>query len=259
MKYLIASFLLLILGLTGFLDGVRNRFSSVFVPIQYGLSVTAYKLKSGFWFFKGLRQIREENLRLKKENFELESAISQLRSLGLENNILKNQLNVLNKDTFDNEYILADVMKNFEDNTGSTIIIDKGSRHGVLAGDNVIFGNFLVGIVEKVYFQKSLVTLVTSPNLTVSVYDIDSVDKVEGISKGKYGTSIVMQRILSTEQIKVGDMIVSSGKDGRIIPGLLVGKIVDIKFDTTSLVKEAQIQTNSDVLKLSKVFIIKSL
>lgn len=51
------------------------------------------------------------------------------------------------------------------------LVIDKGSKNGIVAGAPVFIGNnAVIGIVGKVFDTSAVITLVTTPGFTVSVY-----------------------------------------------------------------------------------------
>ena len=185
MKYLIFSIVVLTAGFFGMLEPVRNVFQDVLAPVQYGLRKIAFELKDIHSFFIDMGQVRNENLGLLKRKSELESIILNLKRAEEENKILKAQLNVKNKDLFEMNFVLANVMGNPADLTGSTVYLDKGEKHGLKEGDNVIEGDFLVGIVKEASWERSLVMLLISPDVSATVYDIDSPDRTEGLAKGQ--------------------------------------------------------------------------
>ena len=256
MKKLFIALIIFIFGTFGVLNPVRDAFQFIFAPIQFGLKNVALGLKGSIDFFYNLKRLRDENIALLQENNDLTSVILELKKAEEDNELLKDQLNLKNKESFDKEFVMASVMGNPNDLTGGTIIIDKGLRHGIKIGANVIEGNYLVGIVKEVYTERSLVSLITSPSVSATVRDIDVAQKTEGLVTGKYGTSIQMTRILPNEEINVGDSIITSGKDGFFEPGLLVGKVVQVVEVPAEPLKSAYLETIVDTSKLHKVFVI---
>lgn len=254
MRYLIISFFILVFGYFGLLNQFRSGFMYVVAPIQYGLRQVAIDIGGAVNFFIHLNAIRSDNLLLLKENKELTSRMLALKRLEEENSALYKQLKVVN--SFDKQLLIASVLGNPEDPTGASIILDKGSRHGIRKGNNVISGNYLIGVVSDVTSERSWVNLVVSSEVSTTVYDIDSVTKTQGLAIGQHGTSISMTRILPDEQINVGDMIVTSGKDGLFVPGLLVGKVVKIHEVSADPLKEASLEMLFNISHLDRVFII---
>jgi rod shape-determining protein MreC len=147
-------------------------------------------------------------------------------------------------------------MGNNQDTTGSTIYINKGYLHKVKTEDIVIIDNIVIGLVKDVSANKSLVELITSSEMSATVYDLSSPQKTEGLAMGMFGTSIVVERILPGEDIKPGDIIVTSGKDGIFLPGLYIGKVEEVVDDPAQPLKRAFVSTMVDYSKLDKVFVV---
>jgi rod shape-determining protein MreC len=238
------------------LNPVRDVFQKFTTPVQFGLSSMAVAVKNTYFLFHDLNTIRKENLILLKENQELRGIIVDLKVAEEENHLLREQLDLKNQDMFDKYLLLALVMGNPQDITGSSLVLDKGSRHGVKVGDNVILGNSLIGIITKVTGERSILTLTVSPHVSITVANAQPGLEAEGLAQGDLGTSIKVTRLLPGEEVQVGDVFVTSGKDGRFLPGLSVGSVSDVSFESAEPLKSAVLSPMVDLTKLEKVFII---
>jgi rod shape-determining protein MreC len=257
MKYVAVSFLILLLGLVGFLFPLRDAVVSVVSPIQFGLQKMAVNLKQSFSFFTDSNKVRNENLTLLQKIQDLEQNLVSLKTVTDENLLLKQQLGLPTDSTSDQKLILATVMGNPVDLTENTVIINRGARDGVTNNDVVVVKNYLIGITRNVEYARSTVELITSPNLSLTAYDLDSPDKSAGLVKGEHGASLSFERILPNERVSVGDTVVTSGKDGIFLPNLILGKVTDIQNDPSQPLKKATIHTIIDISKLTEVFVIK--
>lgn len=258
MKYLLISFLILVLGVAGILAPLRDVVVSVVSPIQFGLRKTAINFKQALRFFSDSNKVRSENLDLLNKVLSLEEEIAQIKMYRDENLLLKQQLAVQgNKAGSEQKILLADVMGNSSDLSESTVLINIGTKEGVRVNDVAVIGKYLVGAVRSVEYSRSIVELITSPNLSLTVYDLDSPDKAAGLLVGAHGSLLSLERILQSEKISVGDTVVTSGKDGTFLPNLIVGKIIDIQNDPSQPLKKATLKTMVDTSKLLEVFIIQ--
>lgn len=259
MRIFIISVFILILGLSGFLNPLRGAFQKLTTPIQYGLRNGAISIKQSYQLFSRLNEIRRENLRLLEEKQELVGEIVDLKKAAEENKLLRYQLELKNKDYFDKELLLALVMGNPNDTTGTSIMIDKGSRQEVKVGDNVVVGNFLVGIISEVGEERSKIDLITSPDVSMTVVNVEKESRAEGIAKGNLGTSVRVSKLLPGEKVERGDIFVTSGRDGKFVPGLIVGEVSDIEFESADPLKNADLSSMILFNKLDKVFVVLSL
>jgi len=258
-RIFIATVFVLIFGLIGLLDPVRGAFQKFTTPVQYGLRNGAVGIKESYQLFSRLNQIRQENLRLLEEKQQLEGEIVDLKKAAEENKLLRYQLELKNKDYFDKELLLSLVMGNPSDTTGTSLMIDKGSRQGLQVGDNVVVGNFLVGIISEVGEERSKIDLITSPEVSMTVINIENNSRAEGIAKGSLGTSVRVSKLLPGEKVERGDIFVTSGRDGKFVPGLIVGEVSDIEFESADPLKNADLSSMIMFNKLDRVFVVLSL
>lgn len=257
MKYLLISFLILVLGLVGILAPLRDVVVSIVTPIQFGLRKTALNLKQATKFFSDSNKVRDESLVLLNKIQLLEAEVTVLKIFRDENSLLKQQLGLQNINERKQKLLLASVMGNSADLSDSTVLVNRGTKDGVRVNDPVIIGEYLVGIVRNVDYSRSTVELITSPNLSLTAYDLDSSDKAAGLLKGAHGSLLSLERILQGEKISIGDTVVTSGKDGIFLSNLIVGKIMAIQSDPSQPLKKATLQTMFDATKLLEVFIVQ--
>jgi rod shape-determining protein MreC len=255
-KYILASALLVVLSFLELHKPIYKYLDYFFSPLQFGLTTTALNIKDFGSFYTNLRNVRRENIRLLEDTLILESRVVELKRLEEENQVLRSQLGLTNDSLKNKPLLMANVRGNPTDLTTASVYVDKGERHGVQVGDNVILGDYLVGRVTAVYPIEAEVDLITSPNSSITSYNIDSSAKTEGIVIGKHGSSVTVEKILPSERLRVGDMFVSSGKDGVYIPGLFIGKVTEVFEDPSQPLKSASLQTALDVKRIDRVFIL---
>jgi rod shape-determining protein MreC len=257
-KYLATSLIILLLGVIGVLNPVRDFVLAISAPVQFGLYQSAVSIKEFAGFFAGIGDVRNENLKMREEIISLKTQLFEQETIKKENDMLREQLELADQNRLDYKYVQAHVMGNPKDLTSGTIILDKGSRHGIRIGDNVIRGLNLIGIVRSVSFNRAYVEVITSPNMSFTVYNLSAAEGTEALAVGKYGSSISMERILPTEHVGVGDMIATSGKDGLFLPELFVGRVTSVQDDPAQPLKTASLSTLLDFSKLDSVFVIVS-
>ncbi len=254
MKWLLVSFVILIFGFFNFFAPIRGGIQYIFNPIQFGFQETANLITDWISFYQKLKQIHSKNLQLMEENDELLSKVVDLETLKTENETLKEQLNVESIEDLNKGLILAQTLGNAEDKTQTSLVLDKGSLHGVSSGDMVIKGGYLIGIVRDVTQQRSKVELTTSPTLSVSVIDLYT--GTEGISQGQFGTSLLVNRILPGETVRTGDLFLTSGRDGLFSPGYIIGEVSEVGEVSADVMKNVSLRVLLDFEKLGKVFVI---
>jgi rod shape-determining protein MreC len=139
---------------------------------------------------------------------------------------------------------------------GNWLEIDKGSDDGIVEGMPVIISKgILIGRIQNVSSYKSQVMLLTNPKSTINVMTTNSGAK--GVIKGEYGLGVILDMILQTDTINIGDSVVTSGVGGEIPRGLYVGNIQEIHESDDHLFQQAVMAFPVQAAKLQIVFVIK--
>ncbi len=241
----------IVLNLAGFIYEVKNFFYLISSPIQKTLWQTGDNISD---FFEGISEIKI----LKKEletiylkNQELLSQIVALKELKKENETLRNALNIgLEKDF---QLKLSQVIS--KDISQDSILIDKGTKDGILKGFPVVtYQKTLLGRIGEVYENFSEVILISNKE---SSFDAEVQDReAEGLVKGKGNLELYLDFIPKDKEIFEGDFVVTTALGGIFPTGLLVGSIKEIKKSDIQPFQTAEIKPSFEIKELDKLFII---
>jgi len=254
MKYLAISVVILILSFFNLLSPVSNVAQFLLNPLQRTFYASATNLSNFVEFLGSISSLYAQNQDLKEEVLDLQTTISNLSSQIESQEVFKEH-----SDSFDSnfEYIMANLLGNANDLTRTTLYLDRGARDGVVVGSPVVYKNNLLGKIINVSPSRSLFSLLYSPQTSVSVKNISASSPSEGIVSGKFGLGLKLERVLQREELKIGDIYVTTGKDGYFPPNLIVGKVSEIYDTPTEPLKSARLQPLIDVDKIYKVFILQ--
>lgn len=108
-----------------------------------------------------------------------------------------------------------------------SVVIDVGSEQGVLPGCGVVAPGGLVGIVEDVAIRHARVQLLDDPEFRIA-FRVDRVPGL-GIVGGAHDRPGWLRPILLRDPIRfvAGDLLLTSGDDGRAPGGILIGTVED--------------------------------
>ncbi len=205
----------------GFGASLRDAAQAVFSPVQ---RLTDAVTRPVVGFVDGIANLAS----LRSENKELRSRIA-----GLENEVaataaVQARLAELEKihalevpegiDT-----VTAEVVATGPSIFDHTILIDKGSDHGIAIGMAVVDELGLVGRVIAVTAGASRVRLITDPLLCAGIRVQDTQETGWVCGEGDGPLSLEMHR--ASETVREGYRVVTGG--GRFPPGLAIGMIVD--------------------------------
>jgi rod shape-determining protein MreC len=202
---------------------------------------------SGFLNRGALIREKEE---LKKENRVLLGRLAELEALKRENDFLRNELKVAPR--LSGKLLMTEIFSIQKDGLYSTILINKGKNDGVDKAMAVVTsGNILAGTVGEVFDNSALVLLVDDPRSVISVRFLESGILAE--AEGNLG-SLKINQVGYQEEVKEGDMIVTSGLDG-LIKSLPVGRVVKVESGS-GLFKEVIAKPLFDLSLGSELFVI---
>lgn len=250
----------LILILVGFLPQsvyLYQAFAFVARPFQVGMHSFSQVFIQEWDFWLRLRSLESERRYLESRILELESERSFFEEVYRENAVLRSQLGLVEEETYDQPHVLARVVGRSLKNKGGSLVIDQGTQAGVTAGDIVVLGSSLVGVVGESYSSQSEVYLLTDPQSKVAALDQSSPHRAKGVVVGRYETGLVMEDILPREEVRVGDIIISSGEGGTYPKGLMLGRVTSISSSESGILKTAELELFIDIRRLEEVFVIK--
>jgi rod shape-determining protein MreC len=206
-------------------------------------------------FFKDyiwLKNLRGENESLKREIAELQSKVTSYQEAYVENQRLRRLLDF--KTTTMTETIPAQVI--VHDLTGwfQTLMVDKGFRDGVAPDMPVVNDEGLIGRVLDVSDRYSRVLLITDQGSSVDA--VDQRNRVRGILCGKDANGCLLKYIRGNLDIKEGDLVISSGKDGIYPKGLRLGVVRAVFKDPVDLFQKIEVKPLVRLSALEEVLIV---
>lgn len=190
-------------------------------------------INNKFHDFSNVSHIIEENKNLKAENRKLYSEINELTEQIKENEIIERSTDFANK----YNSVFAKVLTTNKERD-NTIVINVGLRDGVDVSYPVIFEDgFLIGKIKKVSQNSSIVALTTNKETEISA-TISGFNHNVGIISGNYGLNFKFNYVSIKENIKIDDIVVSSGIDNNVPAGLIIGKVSNIDFNPTDFFQD---------------------
>ncbi len=243
------------------------HFFKITTPIENTILSTANGLKTRIYassiFLNSIfneKETKETIDDLRRENIELMTKNAKLETLQAENKVLREHLNFLKEKKY--EYIISNVIsKNIvldvREKNGD-IVIDKGKKDGVGFGDVVLSKEgVVIGKINNVKDRISSVVLVSNNKCKLAAM-LQNGTGVSGIVEGRLGLTMSMNFIPQTEDISIGDLIVTSGLEKNIPKGLLIGDVSQVKKESNKIWQSAVIDPIIDFDDILIVSILKS-
>jgi len=221
-------------------------------PFQKLIKQTTKSTEELWLNYFRLVDVHHENTQLKNEIHALKMANSRYRELLATQERLEELLQF--KQTINRPVLAAQVIG--RDPTGwfKSVIIDKGKWAGLRLDMPVVNAFGVVGRVVSVSSNYAKVLLIIDQNSAVDCLVQRSRDR--GMLKGLMSEICKLDYMAKSNDITVGDIVVTSGLGGVFPKGLPVGRILDVKEISGELFKDIKIRTAVDFSKLEEVLVI---
>jgi len=195
----------------------------------------------------------EDNALLRKRIDELLLERSRYQEAVLENKRLKELLKLIESRQ---QYIAAaKVLSRGTDQWSHTLVLDKGQKDGVSKDMSAITPKGLAGKIFEVTGSYSKLLLLTDINFSASVRLQES--RKEGVISGTGSRMAILKYIPYEDEVKIGDIVITSGLDQLFPPGVPVGFISKIDKKGSDHFQYIEVTPYADDSKIEEVLIIK--
>jgi rod shape-determining protein MreC len=203
--------------------------------------------------FKMIMLRDEDNKMLRKNIDELLLERTKYQEALLENRRMHELLKL--RESGQQNIAAARVISRGIDQWSHTLVLDKGQKDGVLKDMSAITPKGFAGKIFNVTDSYSKLLLLTDINFSAAVRIQES--RKEGIVSGTGTRKVALKYIPYEEEIKIGDIVITSGLDQLFPPGIPVGFISKIDKQGTGHFQVIEVTPYVDDSKVEEVLIIK--
>jgi len=264
----VVSLLLLLASGTPQALTVQEATAHALDPVRSAISGVGAGISGFFTAIGQIDRLRSENDRLRRELAGAEARLAELREAAAENAELRGLLGLTTSLQMDllPVRILGRDPSNFTWEVG----IDAGTDDGVRVGMPVVAAadggaGALAGSVVAAASDSATVRLVVDTR--ASVVAIDQQSRALGLVQGQLGGQLVMVQVRATDQVAVGDTVVSAGLTlsdaggagiGRspYPRGLLIGRIQALELDADGLTQTAFVRPAVDFSTVERLLVV---
>ena len=233
----------------GFFDALLMEICS---PFQSAATSVGRSIGGVFQRYVSLTQVQEENEKLRRQVSELQDENHRMKEMALANVRLRSLLEFRQQrviSTMGAEVIGQDPSSWFK-----SVTIDKGEKEGLRKGMAVISPEGVVGQILKTSPYYATVLLITDYNSAIDA--IIERTRAKGIVEGKEGDRCQLKYLLRAEDVELGDVVMTSGLDGKFPKGLMIGEIQKIDKRRFGVFQYAELVPKVDLDKLEEVLVI---
>ncbi|MBL6664812.1 MAG: rod shape-determining protein MreC [Rickettsiales bacterium] len=245
---LLFSFLCIILIISSKINpGLTNNISFFFIDVSLPIVRTA---SAPFNFAANLSQNLKELSNAKQENEILKSEISKLKKIQIqsinisqENTELKKILNFAYSKT--THIKTTKIVGRTNEIFNRKLYINAGANQDIKAGSIVTGDNGVIGRIAEISDNKSRLVLINDATSRIPV--IASNSRTRAILAGNGSNIMELLYLPKNHEIKVGELIFTSGDGDTLPPGLLTGVVTKVTEESV-LISPAQNNQNTDIV-----------
>lgn len=230
---------------------------TVFSPAHY----VAQKISNGIdniaGNVSGDGQYEKEIEKLQEEVGSLQSQLVDYENLKKQNELYKEFLGIKEENT-DFKFVEASVTGRDSADVYKSFTISKGLVNGVAVGDAVLYGKYLIGVVDKAYPTYSVVMTILDPDFNVSAYELISneISYVTGNASLAKNNKCKMANLDASTKITNESIICTAGVGGTIPKGLIIGTVDEIADESTDISSYAVITPGAKIDDVSTCFVL---
>jgi len=198
-----------------------------------------------------LRGVRAENRQLKQQIEQMRVEQVRLSEDAAQAHRLQTLLAF--KEQFVSKTVAAQVIGTSGSDLSRIIYIDKGENAGIKPDMAVITADGIVGKVLLAGPNEARVLMISDQ--TSGVGAILEKSRLQGVLRGTPNGEIVLERVMSDEQVQPGETVLTSGGDQIFPKGLRVGTVTNVS-NGKDLFLNIQIKSAANLARLEEVLVL---
>jgi rod shape-determining protein MreC len=234
-----------------YLQTLRSALSAVVYPLQYAVHLP---IRGAAWLAQNLSSrdaLIQQNERLKVDRLRLQVGLEKLAELESENRRLRTLLDSSVKTA--EKVLIAELLSVDMNPFNRRIVLNKGRRHGVYAGQSLVDSQGVMGQVTNVGPFSSTALLITDPSHALPVQSHRTGLRAVAVGSGA-ADLVTLSHIPNNADIRIGDLLLTSGLGGRFPHGYPVGRVTRVQrdsgqpFASVDIEPSARLERNREVL-----------
>jgi len=224
--------------------------------VQSPVTTISASVNNYFQSFANLRSAQSENDILKQRVQELEVEIKQKEDLSAENERLKSLLDLKEKSQY--KILTARIIGRDSSKWFNSSIINRGSLDGVKLNMAIVTNGGLVGRVTAVSPLTAQVDLITKEKSGLGgvigeLASSNALGVVMGTGKKEL---LEMNYVPGSIEVKVGEIVYTTGQDGIFPAGLKLGEIVEVRSGSATVSHQILIRPSANLSSMQEVGVL---
>lgn len=221
-------------------------------PVQKFFNASIEGVENAWVRYIHLVGLEEDNQNLKNKIAGLQAELILYKEGYQEAQRLKKLLSLQEDHQYN--FTAARVIGKEQAALSKTLWINKGSAHGLTSGMPVLVPPGLIGRLTDVSWHSSKVLLLIDENSNVDV--LIQRTRVQGIVRGAGSHGCVVRYISKIQDVKEGDVVVTSGMSNIFPKGLLIGTVSHVDRMDVGLFLQIRVAPFADFATLEEVLVL---
>lgn len=217
------------------LTALRGSVDWLLQPLRWVTNLPGNAVDAG-GELKNYRALLAENQQLKQDQLKAQVRLLRLEALEAENRRIRQLM--ASSSALDQKVLIAEIVATSQAPYKHQISLNKGAVDNVYFGQAIVDAYGVMGQVIRVNPTSSIALLVTDPSHGIPV-EVNRTGLQTVARGGGDGRVLTLPFLPGNADVKVGDLLVSSGLGGRFPAGYPVGEIFDIRRTTGEHFMEA--------------------
>ena len=235
------------------LEPVRGVLSTAVYPLQFAVDLP---IRTGRWIGEYLashRELATQNQQLRQQSLLANARVEKMAELEAENKRLRGLLDSSSK--VGERVLIAELLAVDMDPFSRRIVLNKGTRDGVAEGQSLIDADGIMGQVVHAGPFSSTALLITDPNHALPVQVKRNALRSIAVGNGSL-QRLELSYLPNNSDIRVGDLVVTSGLGGRFPSGYPVGTVVSVERDIGQSFAKVLVQPSALLERNREVLLI---
>lgn len=197
--------------------------------------------------------LEHENAALKRHQLVLSGQLLKMQALEAENQRIRALLS--SSTVIDHRVLIAEILQTSQDPYRHQILINKGKRDGVYQGQALVDAYGVLGQVIRVHANSAVALLITDPDSGIPVEINRTGLQTVALGRGD-GQMLSLPFLPDNADIRVGDLLVTSGLGGRYPAGYPVGRVRELKHPAGDSFMEAIAEPSAHLNRSRQVLLV---
>lgn len=231
---------------------INKPFDLLVESVQFAFFSFSHGVRSTTAEYLNLLNIKKDNADLKIKNSEMSIRLAQLNEIKGENERLRKLLDF--KEDSPMKLVAAKIMGGDLLEDHRTVTINKGTAHGLRAGQGVITLDGVLGYVFRPQMWTAKVMLLEDRYSVVDA--VIQRTRAHGIVEGRGAGGCTLKYVERSEDVRVGDIVVTGGLDQIFPKGFPIAVVESVERKTYSVSLKVDLRPVVDPNKVEEVFVI---